>query len=311
MILRVLCDKMMALGKSLAVVFVDYSAAFYSVSHKFVDTALKEAGVSIKVRAIVLAIYKSASAFTSVKGADNKQVKCDSFQISRGVLQGDVMSPLFFILALEFILRSHDPAVHGQGVPLADALIRLLGYADDVAVPEEGDDEGIVRVEKRVNSIADGSDKDADMKVNVDKTVVLHVRAQDETSPTSPDEAKAVCKFRCPHLNCGFMFLTKHGMQVHAGRCKWKDEFEVDCIVGHRGPIVARQYKIRWKGYSEEYDTFEPRSNIHPELIKDYEIDNNVYVHGWRYRCGVCDLPCSSARGVAIHKAKAYKDVKP
>ena len=73
MILRVLCEKMMALGKSLAVVFVDYSAAFDSVSHKFVDTALKEAGVSAKVRAIVRSIYKSASAFTSVKGADGKQ----------------------------------------------------------------------------------------------------------------------------------------------------------------------------------------------------------------------------------------------
>ena len=37
MILRVLCEKMVALGKTLAVVFVDYSAAFDSISHKFVD----------------------------------------------------------------------------------------------------------------------------------------------------------------------------------------------------------------------------------------------------------------------------------
>ena len=50
MILCVLCEKMMALRKSLAVVFVDYSIAFDSVSHKFVDTTLKEAGVSVKVR---------------------------------------------------------------------------------------------------------------------------------------------------------------------------------------------------------------------------------------------------------------------
>ena len=93
MILCVLCDKMMALDKSLTVVFVDYSAAFDSVSHMFVDTALKEVGVSINVHAIVRAIYKSVSAFTSaVRGADNKQVRCESFQISRGVLQGDMIS---------------------------------------------------------------------------------------------------------------------------------------------------------------------------------------------------------------------------
>ena len=179
-----------------------------------------------------------------------------------------------------------------------------------MAVAEEGNEEGIVRIEERVDNIADVSEKVADMKVNAEKTVALHVRVQDETSPTSPDEAKAVCKFRCPHLNCGYQFLTKHGMLVHAGRCEWKNEFEVDSIVGHRGPIVVRKYKVRWKGYSADYDTFEPRDNIHPDLIKEYEVENNVYVHGWKFRCDVCDLPCSSARGIAIHKAKAHKKEK-
>ena len=47
--------------------------------------------------------------------------------------------------------------------------IRLLGYADDVVAAETGDDEGVHRVEGRVNEIADGSDKDADMKVNIEK----------------------------------------------------------------------------------------------------------------------------------------------
>ena len=65
--------------------------------------------------------------------------RCENFQISRGVLQGDVVSPLFFILTLEVILRRHDPIKTGQGVPLVEILIRLLGYADDVAVTEEGD----------------------------------------------------------------------------------------------------------------------------------------------------------------------------
>ena len=87
------------------------------------------------------------------------------------------------------------------------------------------------------------------MQVNIEKTVALHVRAQDQVSPTSSSQAKSICKYRCPHLNCGFQFLTQHGMKVHAGRCEWKDEFEVEAIVGHRGPTVARQYKIRWKGY--------------------------------------------------------------
>ena len=37
MILRVLCEQIIALGKSLSAVFIDYKASFDSVSHKFVD----------------------------------------------------------------------------------------------------------------------------------------------------------------------------------------------------------------------------------------------------------------------------------
>ena len=81
-------------------------------------------------------------------------------------------------------------------------------------------------------------------------------------------------------------------------------------IVGHRGPTIARQYKIRWKGYPCEYDTFEPRTHIHPELIKDHELEKGVYVHSWKFRCDVCDLPCSSARGIAIYKARTHKKEK-
>ena len=138
----------------------------------------------------------------------------------------------------------------------------------------------------------------------------MHVRAQDETSRTTPEEALAVCKFECPHLNCGFKFLTKHGLKIHMGRCEWKDEYQVEAIVGHRGPLVTRKYKIRWKDYSSDFDTWEPRSNIHPELIKEYEVDNNIYDYEWSHRCEICDLACSSARGVAIHKTRAHKKVK-
>ena len=94
------------------------------------------------------------------------------------------------------------------------------------------------------------------------------------------------------------------------GRCSWKDEYEVDKIVGHRGAMVSRQYKVRWKDYSSDFDTWEPRSNLHPSLIKEYEVSNNVYDFTWRFRCGICDLPCASERGIKIHCSRAHKDPK-
>ena len=48
-------------------------------------------------------------------------------------------------------------------------------------------------------------------------------------------EASKVCKFTCPHSNGGYKFLTKRGMLVHARRCEWKEEFEMERILDCKG----------------------------------------------------------------------------
>ena len=50
--LRTIFDDMLDAGKTLYVTYIDYSAAFDSVSHKFLDRALKVAGASNKSRAL-------------------------------------------------------------------------------------------------------------------------------------------------------------------------------------------------------------------------------------------------------------------
>jgi hypothetical protein len=106
--LRAIYDWALAQRKDLHVTFIDYSAAFDSVGHKFLDKALQRAGASNKTRAIFRAIYSVANARTAVQGVDGKTVLSDSFAISRGVVQGDITSPIYFILALELILELHD-----------------------------------------------------------------------------------------------------------------------------------------------------------------------------------------------------------
>ena len=131
-ILRTLTQDVLRLGKSLTVNFVDYAAVFDSVSHKFLDEALPKAGASNKMRSMARVIYLSACAFTTVPGADGKKVESEEFPIRRGVLQGDIMSPLFFILALELILRYHDD-VQDKAVTFGTTCLHTLGYADDLA----------------------------------------------------------------------------------------------------------------------------------------------------------------------------------
>ena len=68
-----------------------------------------------------------------------------------------------------------------------------------------------------------------------------------------------------------YAYSNIRGMLIHAGRCEWKDEFEIERIVSHRGPVTNRSYLIKWKGYSEVENSWVTRSNIHPQKIDDYE----------------------------------------
>ena len=310
MVLRTLCQRMMSLGQSIAITFIDYASAFDTVSHKFLDEALVKAGASNKTRAMFRAVYRSASAFTAVADADGKSVKSDVFAIRRGVVQGDITSPLYFILALDLILRRYDD-VAGKGVAFGDILLHTLGYADDVALIDYGHPAGIEMASNRVTAIAAGSKKDADMTIKIKKTKVLHVRTQDPITATTEAEALNVCKFTCPHWGCDFKFRTKRGLRVHEGRCEWKDECELEQILDFTGPVCARQYLIRWKGFASEHDSWIPRGNLHPESIRDFEKINSCYVEDWPHRCNICDLPCRTQRGVAIHRSRMHKDEKP
>ena len=86
-------------------------------------------------------------------------------------------------------------------MPQIQSKVSNLGYyADDAVILEDGSTEGVQQVASRVNTISKGSKEDADMLLNEDKTVVMHVKNQDKVSPLTQEEAQDVCKFTCPHL---------------------------------------------------------------------------------------------------------------
>ena len=134
LLLRVLFDQALQRGENL-VITRDYSAAFDSISHKFLDESLKKAGASRKTRAIFCAIYAAAegTGTARVRGLNGNNIYSESFKVRRGVIQGDIISPIFFILAMEQIFRVHDK--NPEGVSLGNYLqVGVLGYADDAAL---------------------------------------------------------------------------------------------------------------------------------------------------------------------------------
>ena len=95
------------------------------------------------------------------------------FNIARGVLQGDIFSPIAFITGLMHIFKIHDNPNAGVtvGVPPNQVSISSLEYADDAGLL----DENVQDASERISSIAAGSREDAAMEISIPKTKALHI----------------------------------------------------------------------------------------------------------------------------------------
>ena len=65
---------------------------------------------------------------------------------------------------------------------------------------------------------------------------------------------------------------------------------------------ASGKFKVRWRGYGPEADTWEPRNNLHPETVNEFLKTNGQYDYEWSGpRCTYCDRPFSTERGVKMH----------
>ena len=125
---------------------------------------MAEAGASRKSRAIFRAIYRTATGIARVRDVDGKYEFSGSFKVCRGVVQGDIISPVLFILALDQLIQTVDKT--GTGVNCGILKLRVLGYADDAALIEPT----VEAMTKRLTDLANASIDKADMHINMDKT---------------------------------------------------------------------------------------------------------------------------------------------
>ena len=111
-ILATLIDKVLTTQERCTICFIDFVAAFDTVSHHFLDEALgyttehamMEPECAEKCRAIFSAIYAKATGCVRVTASDGEKIHSEHFPIRRGVVQGDIFSPLCFIISLCVLL---------------------------------------------------------------------------------------------------------------------------------------------------------------------------------------------------------------
>ena len=147
-----------------------------------------KAGATRKTRAIFRAIYAAATGVAKVSGTQGKRVFSEPFDIARGVVQGDIISPILFILALDQLIKAHD--VLGTGVKCDSGLVtRVLGYADDSALLEPNVDD----MSARLTSLVDAAKREADMQSSVDAKNIYAACVQAERKRSNNGGRSGFC----------------------------------------------------------------------------------------------------------------------
>ena len=216
--LRWFIDMVLREGRHVVITIIDYTAAFDTESQLFLDSALADAGISVKVRRIVHAIFAATTGVARIRQPSGENVLSGPFNIERGVLQGDIFSPVCFIAGLDKIFRLHDVPNSGMVVGEAESaiLVSTFEYADDAALVEEN----AALASTRVTALATGSMMDAAMLISIKKSKAIHVhRPMRVDATTEAHVATLGLSHKCD--SCGREFTKQRGLRVHMAR--WCD----------------------------------------------------------------------------------------
>jgi exonuclease III len=127
-VLRQLLEQRYQYNQETLVAFLDYSAAFDSVDRKSLWLILKACGVPPFYVQLIQNMYEMSVCRVRAYGQLG-----DSFDVTTGVRQGDVLSPLLFLKAVDWVVRrattGEDGMIVGEGVSIS-----TTEYADDLAV---------------------------------------------------------------------------------------------------------------------------------------------------------------------------------
>ena len=111
----------------LFVLFIDLKSAFSSVEHKLLWDKLNKIGVSAKILNIIKDMYDKATLQVKV-GNDHS----NPYKVTRGVLQGEILSPLLFNLFISDIEKFlASKGIRGVSLNHKNELT-MLAYADDM-----------------------------------------------------------------------------------------------------------------------------------------------------------------------------------
>ena len=221
-------------ASNLAMAFVDVSKAFDSVSH---DTIIRSARAFGAPPPLVQYLSESYSKSTAV-------IQSRDVATKRGVRQGDPLSSLLFIMAMDEVISLSMPEL---GYQFHDTLVDGFAYADDLILLAEN----TARLKEKL-AAASSALHSAGMRINPKKTNAVIIRGDHRTTAVCDDTLNLAGETIHPmHLTDTFTYLgipftckgkaiTKHREQLH----NMLAEIRQAPLKPHQRIELTRQYML-------------------------------------------------------------------
>ena len=154
-------DKLNSNNQKGLLLLIDFEKAFDSIEWNFLDGALKFFNFGESMRRWVKTFYKNINSSVLYNGHC-----CNSFSVSRGVRQGDSLSPYLFIICAELLADAIKQNGQINGITVNNEEFLLGQYADDTFFLLDGTQTSLSQCLDTLELFGECSG----LKVNVEKT---------------------------------------------------------------------------------------------------------------------------------------------
>ena len=169
--LRIIIEQTIEWQSSLYLNFVDFQKAFDSIDHQVLWNILGHYGIPPKIIAMIKLLYNGFSCQVVHSGA-----LTDPFPVTTGVRQGCVLSPLLFLLVIDWIGKTSYSEPHGIRWTMTSRL-EDLEFADDICTLSHR----LQDSEHQANQLEETS-KRTGLYINSDKTKAMRLNTNQTSS---------------------------------------------------------------------------------------------------------------------------------
>lgn len=191
--LRIIVEQSNEWQSPLHLLFVDFERAFDSLDRNMMWNVLASYGVPEKLLAIIQSMYRDATCRVAHRGQLGRE-----FNVASGVKQGCILSPLLFLLVLDWVMSKVNNSPRGIAWQhLRMTRLEDLAFADDICLLSHTRQELAEKLNRLVHY-----GKQVGLKVNVSKTKLMRLNTGTNLSPLlidgeTIDEVESFCYLGC------------------------------------------------------------------------------------------------------------------